>query len=261
MKEACMDSDLSGRVAIITGASRGIGRAIALRYAQAGAKVVVASRKLEGVEAVAAEIRGGGGEALAVAAHVGEEQAVEALVDRAVKTFGGVDIAVNNAATNPHFGAMLDATTSQWDKILEVNLRGAFLLIQRVAPHMKARGAGKIINMASVAGLRPSPAMGIYSVSKAGLIMLTQVMARELGSYNIQVNALAPGVIKTRLSSALWQTPEIADRVVDSTPLGRLGEPQDIVGAALFLASSQSDYITGVTLLVDGGLALAGGIA
>ncbi len=256
-----MEFDLSGRVAIVTGASRGIGREIALAYAQAGARVVLASRRQEGLEAVAAEIRERGGEALPVAAHVGEVQAVEALVARAVEAFGGVDILVNNAATNPHFGPMMDATVAQWDKIMEVNLRSAFLLIQQVVPHMRRRGRGKIINMASIAGLRPSPAMGIYSVSKAGLIMLTQVMAKELGPENIQVNALAPGVIKTRFSSALWESAEVSERIVQATALGRLGEPGDVVGAAMFLASSDSDYITGVTLLVDGGMALAGGIA
>lgn len=256
-----MDFDLTGRVAIVTGASRGIGREIALAYAQAGARVVLASRKQEGLEAVAAEIRQRGGEALPASAHVGETQAVAALVERTVQAFGGVDILVNNAATNPHFGPMTEATVEQWDKIMEVNLRGAFLLIQHVVPHLRRRGRGKIVNMASIAGLRPSPAMGIYSISKAGLIMLTQVMAKELGPDNIQVNALAPGVIKTRFSSALWESSELADRIVQATPLGRLGEPGDVVGAALFLASSQSDYITGVTLLVDGGMGLAGGIA
>ncbi len=256
-----MDFDLSGRVAIVTGASRGIGREIALAYAQAGARVVVASRRQDGLEAVAAEIRQRGGEALPVAAHVGEPEAVAGLVERTVAAFGGVDILVNNAATNPHFGPMMEATVAQWDKIMEVNLRSAFLLTQRVVPHMRRRGAGKIINMASIAGLRPSPAMGIYSISKAGLIMLTQVMAKELGPDNIQVNALAPGVIKTRFSSALWESPEISERIVQATALGRLGEPGDVVGAALFLASSHSDYITGVTLLVDGGMGLAGGIA
>ncbi|MEW6568975.1 MAG: SDR family oxidoreductase [Chloroflexota bacterium] len=253
-----MDFDLSGRVAIITGASRGIGREIALAYAQAGARVVLASRKQEELEAVAAEIRGLGGAALPVATHVGEPEAVAALVARAVEAYSGVDIAVNNAGTNPQFGSMLETTIGQWDKILDVNLRGAFSLIQQVVPHMRRRGGGKIINMASITGLRPSPAMGIYSISKAGLIMLTQVMAKELGPDSIQVNALAPGVIKTRFSSALWETPEIAGRIVQSTALGRLG---DIVGAALFLASSHSDYITGVTLLIDGGMGLAGSIA
>jgi NAD(P)-dependent dehydrogenase (short-subunit alcohol dehydrogenase family) len=252
--------DLTGRVAIVTGGSRGIGRAIALAFADAGARVVVASRKQEGVDAVAAEIEERGGQALAVAAHVGQEAALAALVERAVAAFGGVDILVNNAATNPHFGPLMTATAAQWDKIMEVNLRSAFLLSQQVVPLMQARGGGKIINTASVAGVRPSPAMGIYSVSKAGLIMLTQVLAQELGPFNIQVNAIAPGVIKTRFSSAIWQTPTLAQAVQEGTPLGRLGEVEDVIGAALYLASPLSDYVTGTVLLIDGGMHVAGGI-
>jgi NAD(P)-dependent dehydrogenase (short-subunit alcohol dehydrogenase family) len=256
-----MQFDLTGRVAIVTGASRGIGKGIALAFAKAGANVVLASRRQEGVDAVAAEIREQGGVALPVATHMGREEAVAALVEKAVQTFGGVDIAVNNAGTNPHFGPLMTATAGQWDKTLEVNLKGAFYLVQRVVPSMEGRGGGKIINVASVAGIRPFPAMGVYGVSKAGLIMLTQVLAKELGPSNIQVNALAPGVIKTRFSSALWETPEIADRVVNATPLGRIGEADDVVGAALFLASSLSNYVTGTILLVDGGMSLSGGIA
>jgi NAD(P)-dependent dehydrogenase (short-subunit alcohol dehydrogenase family) len=255
-----MSVDLSGRVAIITGASRGIGRAIALAFAKAGGRVALASRKQEGLEEVAREIEASGGNALAVATHVGQEEAVEALVERTVEAFGGIDILVNNAGTNPHFGPVLTATTAQWDKILEVNLRSAFLLIQRALPHLEARGGGKIINMASVAGLHPSLGMGIYGISKAGLIMLTRVLARELGPQHIQVNAIAPGVIKTRLSSALWESPDLAEALTRSTPLGRLGEVDDVVGAALYLASSLSDYVTGEVLVVDGGMSLVGGI-
>lgn len=250
--------DLKDKVAIITGGSRGLGREIALAYAQAGAKVVVASRKQEGVDAVAAEIKEQGGTALAIAAHVGSEDVVAALIERTVEAFGGVDIAVSNAGTNPHFGPLLTATASQWDKIMEVNLRGAFFLSQQVAPIMQERGGGKIINMASVAGVKPQAAMGIYSVSKAGLIMLTQVLAQELGPSNIQVNAIAPGVIKTRFSRVLWQTPAFAEAIEGRTPLGRLGEVNDVVGAALYLASPLSDYVTGSVLMIDGGMHIGG---
>lgn len=252
--------DLTDKVAVVTGGSRGIGRAIALAYAQAGAQLVLASRKLEGVEAVAAEIRARGGRALAVAAHMGQEDDVAGLVARAVEAFGGVDIAVSNAATNPHFGPILSASSSQWDKIHAVNLKGAFLLAQQVAPHMKARGGGSLLLMASLAGLRPSPRMGVYSVFKAGLIMLTQVLARELAPDRIRVNALAPGVIRTRFSSALWESPEVAESIAAATPLGRLGEVDDVVGAALYLVSPLSDYVTGEVLVIDGGLNLSGGI-
>jgi NAD(P)-dependent dehydrogenase (short-subunit alcohol dehydrogenase family) len=253
MKEFSLD----GKVALITGASRGIGRAIALRFAEAGAKVVVGSRKLEGVQAVADEIQAAGGEALAVQAHVGRMEAVQALVNRAVETYGRLDVAVNNAATNPHFGPLLTADEGQWDKILDTNATGVFRVCQAVVPRMEAQGGGKIINMASVAGLRPSLGMGIYGVSKAAIIMLTQVLAMELGQANIQVNAIAPGIIKTRFSQVLWQTPQIADPVLARLPLGRFGEPEDVAGLALYLASPASDYVTGGVFLVDGGMNVA----
>jgi len=251
---------LEGKVAMITGASRGIGRAIGLRLAQAGAKVVVSSRKLENVQAVADEITAAGGEALAVQAHVGRTDDVAALVARTVETFGRVDVVVNNAATNPHFGPLLSADEGQWDKILDTNAKGVFRVCKAVVPHMRAQGGGKIINLASVAGLRPSPGMGVYSISKAALIMLTQVRALELGHSNIQVNAIAPGVIKTRFSRVLWQTPQIAEPVLDSLPLGRFGEPEDVAGLALYLASPASDYVTGAVFVVDGGMNVAAGI-
>jgi NAD(P)-dependent dehydrogenase (short-subunit alcohol dehydrogenase family) len=222
--------------------------------------VVVASRKQEGVDAVAAEIESRGGTVLAIATHMGNEEAVAALVEQTVEAFGGVDIAINNAATNPHFGPILTATTALWDKILEVNLRGAFFLCQQVAPIMEARGGGVIINVVSTAGIRPSPGLGIYSVSKAGLIMMTKVLAVELGSLKIRVNAIAPGVIKTRFSRALWESDVIAQAVRDATPLGRLGEPGDVVGAALFLASPLSDYVNGDVLIIDGGMRVSGGM-
>jgi NAD(P)-dependent dehydrogenase (short-subunit alcohol dehydrogenase family) len=255
-----MHFDLTDQVAIITGGSRGIGRAIALEFAEAGVKVVVASRKQEGIDAVAAEIEAQGGTALAVAAHVGKEEAISALVEKTVEVFGKVDILINNAATNPHFGPILTATAALWDKILEVNLRGAFFLCQQVAPLMKQQGGGVIINMASTAGIQPSPGLGIYSVSKAGLIILTKVLANELGPSNIRVNAIAPGVIKTQFSRALWESETIAQAVHDRTPLGRLGNPEDIVGAALYLASPLSDFVNGEVLIIDGGMNVAGGM-
>ena len=248
---------LEGKVAIVTGASRGIGRAIALRLAQAGGRVVVSSRKLENVQPVADEIVAAGGQALAVQAHVGSPDDVAALVARAVETFGRVDVAVNNAATNPHFGPLLTADEAQWDKILDTNAKGAFRVCKAVVPHMEAQGSGKIINLTSVAGLRPSPGMGMYGISKAAIIMLTQVLAVELGRANIQVNAIAPGVIKTRFSQVLWQTPQIAEPILRNMPLGRFGEPEDVAGLALYLASPASDYVTGAVFVVDGGMNVA----
>ncbi len=256
-----MNYELTDRVVIITGGSRGIGRAMALAFAEAGARVVVASRKQEGVDAVAAEIESRGGTALAIATHMGDEVAVAALVEQTVEAYGGVDIAINNAATNPHFGPMLTATTALWDKIMEVNLRGAFFLCQQVAPIMEERGGGVIINVASTAEIRHLPGLGIYAISKAGLTMMTKVLAVELGPSNIRVNAIAPGIIKTRFSRALWETDAIAQAVSDANPLGRLGEPGDVVGAALFLASPLSDYVNGDVLVIDGGMTLSGGMA
>ncbi len=248
---------LEGKVALVTGASRGIGQAIAMSFARAGAQVIVSSRKLENLLPVAAEIQETGGVALAVQAHVGRPDEVAALISQAVESLGRVDIAVNNAATNPHFGPLLTADEGQWDKILDTNAKGVFRLCKAVAPLMEAQGGGKIINVASVAGLHPAPAMGIYGISKAAVIMLTRVLALELGHANIQVNAIAPGVIKTRFSQMLWQTPEIAEPTLKKLPLGRFGEPEDVAGLALYLASPASDYVTGGVFVVDGGMGVA----
>ena len=245
---------LECKVALITGASRGIGKAIALRFAGAGARIVVSSRKLDSVQAVAAEIEAAGGQALAVQAHVGQPDDVAALVGRALDAYGRIDITVNNAATNPHFGPLLTADEGQWDKIMDTNAKGVFRICKAVAPHMEAQGGGKIINLVSTAGLRPPPGMGLYGISKAAVIALTQQLAMELGRANIQVNAIAPGVIKTRFSQLLWQTPDMAGSILTRTPLGRFGEPEDVAGLALFLASSASDFVSGAIFVIDGGL-------
>ena len=248
---------LQNKVALVTGASRGIGRAIALRLARAGAQVAVCSRKLESVQSVAAEIESAGGKSLAVQAHVGRAEDVMALVAQVLKACGRVDVVVNNAATNPHFGPLLTADDGQWMKILDTNVMGAVRVCRAVAPHMEKQGGGKILILTSIAGLRPSAGMGVYGVSKAALIMLTQTLARELGRANIQVNAIAPGVIKTHFSEVLWQTPQIAEPILSRMPLGKFGEPEDVAGLALFLASPASDYVTGGVFVVDGGLNVA----
>ena len=250
--------DLTGKVALITGASRGIGEAIAGAYAAAGARVVLASRKQEAVDAAAERIRAAGGDASAVAAHTGEPAAVAALVARAVEHFGGLDILVNNAATNPHFGPFLTAEDSHWDKILDVNVKGYFRVAQACVPAMRARGGGKIINVASVAGLEPQPMMGVYCVSKAAVLMMTQVLAAELAADNIQVNAIAPGFVKTQFSRVLWDTPAIHDRLVGAVPQRRMAEPEEISGVAVYLASAASSFTTGATIVVDGGQLAAG---
>jgi NAD(P)-dependent dehydrogenase (short-subunit alcohol dehydrogenase family) len=245
---------LDGKVALITGASRGIGRAIALRFAQAGGRVVVSSRKLDNVQSVADEIQAAGGEALAVQTHIGKSDDVAALVSKTIEVYGRVDIAVNNAATNPHFGPLLSADEGVWAKTLDTNATGVFRVCKAVAPIMEKQGGGKIINVASIAGLRPAQGMGVYCVSKAAILMLTQVLALELGRANIQVNAIAPGVVKTYFSQVLWQTPQISEPILNRTPLGRFGEPEDVAGLALYLASPASDFVTGGVFVVDGGL-------
>jgi NAD(P)-dependent dehydrogenase (short-subunit alcohol dehydrogenase family) len=251
---------LAGKVAVITGASRGIGAALAHAYAAAGAQVVLTSRKQAGLDEIAEEIRAAGGVARPVAAHTGDPAAVASLVAAAVEHFGGIDILVNNAATNPHFGPLLEADESQWDKILDVNLKGYVRMVAACVPHMRARGGGKIINIASVAGLRPQPHMGIYCVSKAGVLMLTQVLAAELAADGIQVNALAPGYIKTRFSQAIWDNPDLNAAIIRQVPAGRLATPEELTGIALYLASPASSFTTGAVFVVDGGQLIGHGL-
>lgn len=245
--------DLSEKVALITGASRGIGEAIAGAYAQAGAKVILASRKQAELDNVARRIRESGGDVLAIAAHTGNAAAIAAVVERAISTYGGIDIVVNNAATNPHFGPILTVEESHWDKILDVNVKGYFRVVKACVESMKARGGGKVINMASVAGLQPQPMMGLYSVSKAAVIMLTKVLAVELAPFNIQVNAITPGFIKTKFSAALWQNPQINGAILKIIPQKRMAEPEEITGLAVYLASSASSFVTGSIFSIDGG--------
>jgi NAD(P)-dependent dehydrogenase (short-subunit alcohol dehydrogenase family) len=248
--------DLSGKVAIVTGASRGIGQSIAEHLAQAGARVVLASRKQDSLDGVAANIQAKGGEAMAVAAHTGEKATLKALVDKTIDTWGKVDILVNNAATNPHFGPVLDAEDSMWQKTLEVNLMGNVWLCQQVVPQMRENGGGSIINVASIAGIRPGMLQGIYSMTKAAVISLTQTLAMELGADGIRVNAIAPGLVQTRFARALWENDSLMNQVIPRTPLGRIGQPEEIAAIALWLASDLSSFATGETFVVDGGLTL-----
>ncbi len=253
------NQELQGKVAVITGASRGIGRAIAEALAEAGAAVVVSSRKQAALDEVAEAIRAAGGQALAVAAHTGDTEAVERLMAQAAEAFGGVDILVNNAATNPHFGPLLTAEESHWHKILDVNLVGYFRTVKAAVPYMRRRGGGKVINIASIAGLTPLQGMGVYSAAKAGVIMLTKALAMELAGENIQVNAVAPGLVKTRFSRALWETDEIRERVLGLIPQGRMAEPAEIAALVRMLASPATDFMTGAVLLIDGGQILSAG--
>lgn len=251
--------DLTEKVALITGASRGIGKEIARTLAAAGARVVVSSRKQDALDQVAEELRGGGAEVLPVAAHAGDPEAIKSLVSQAMTAFGGIDILVNNAATNPHFGPILSAEESHWDKILDVNLKGYFWMSKACVASMRERGGGKIINISSINGLQAQPGTGIYGVSKAAVIMLSQVLALELAQDNIQVNIIAPGLIKTHFSRVLWDTPQLYQTLLQNIPLGRIGTPQDLSGIALYLASPASDFTTGSVFIVDGGQ-LAGSV-
>jgi len=250
--------DLTGKVALVTGASRGIGEAIARCYAAAGASVVLASRTQEALDAVAASIREDGLEsgqvALPAACHTGDAEQVAALVERVRGELGGIDVLVNNAGTNPHFGPLLTAEESHWSKTLDVNLLGYFRLAKACVPVMRERGAGKILNVASIIGHTPHPGLGVYAVSKAAVLMLTRVLALELAGDGIQVNALAPGIIETRFSEALWKDPARSAGFLGDIPAGRFGTTRDLLGLALYLASPASDYTTGAVFTVDGGL-------
>ena len=250
-------NSLAGKVAIVTGASRGIGQAIAQAYTAAGARVVISGRREETLAGIAAAIRAAGGEVTPIVAHNGDKAALQALAEQTVATYGRIDILVHNAATNPHFGPLLEAEDSMWHKTLAVNLLGVFWLTQSVVPAMKANGGGKVIMISSINGLRPGRWQGIYSVTKAALISLTQTLALELGPENIQVNAIAPGLIQTAFARALWQNEELRTAVEDRTPVGRIGQPQDLTGIALYLASDAADFTTGQTFVVDGGVTIA----
>ena len=246
-------SVLKDKVAIVTGASRGIGRAIAEVFVREGAKVVICGRKQETLDAVAREI---GPSVKAVACHIGKMDQIRNLVDSAVRQFGRIDIFVNNAATNIAQGPCLEVDEGQFDKMVEVNLKSAFLLVKLVAPGMCERGSGSIINVASVAGLRPQPDGLLYSMTKAALIMMTQCYARELGPKGVRVNAIAPGLIQTVLSEYYWKDETRKAEIIGRQPLRHLGQPSEVAEVALLLASDRGSFMTGQTLVVDGGALL-----
>jgi NAD(P)-dependent dehydrogenase (short-subunit alcohol dehydrogenase family) len=248
---------LKGKVALITGGSRGIGRAIALAYAEAGADLVLSSRNRRPpeLEKVAEEIQAMGKKALPVPAHVGKKEDLQSLVQKTLEAFGRIDILVNNAGANPVLSALIDLEEDSFEKVLEVNLKGAFLLSKAVAREMiKQGGGGRIINMSSVSGLRArADGTGAYCISKAAMNMMTQVMARELAPYNILVNAIAPGSIKTDFSRVNWTDPDRKAQRIREIEIKRFGEPEEVVGLALFLASAASSFVTGEIIRVDGG--------
>jgi len=243
---------LKGKVALVTGGSRGIGKAIAVGLAKSGADVALASRKLPDLEEVAKEIKATGRKSLAVAAHVGRLEEVNNLVSKVNDEFGKIDILVNNAGTNPTMDPLIDIEERAWDSIMNLNLKGLFFLSQAVARIMRDQGGGKIINIASTAGITPD-ILPVYSISKAGVIMATKVMAQQWAQYNIRVNAIAPGLIKTRFSEALWGNQDILQGAMLGTPMRRIGEPEEMIGAVIYLASDASSYVTGQVLAIDGG--------
>jgi dehydrogenase/reductase SDR family member 4 len=247
---------LDGKTALITGASKGIGQAIAEVYAAAGANVVVSSRKQEAVDAVAKAIKDKGHKAVGIACNVGDANDVDQLIKKTIDAFGSIDILVNNAAANPVFGPVVQSDGNAFDKIMNINLKAPFELAKRVYPYMKEKKAGSVINISSVGGLRPEHGLGLYSVSKAALISLTKVMAKEWGDDNIRVNVICPGLIKTKFSEALWSNDKIMGMMMKMLPIKRVGTPEEIAALALYLASDSSAYSTGAVFTADGGFTI-----
>lgn len=245
--------DLTGRVALVTGASRGIGAAAARLLASHGAHVIVSSRREDAVASVAEEIRAAGGHASALACHVGEIDSIEAAFASIQAQHGRLDILVNNAATNPHFGHITETPVSMIEKTVEVNVRGYFVMSQQAALLMKQHGGGAIVNTSSINGVRPGPGQGIYSVTKAAVISMTQAFAKECAPWKVRVNAVLPGLTDTKFASALIGNERILNMILPLIPLNRVARPEEIAPAILFLASDASSYVTGACLPVDGG--------
>ena len=252
--------DLSGKVAVVTGSSRGIGRAIVERMAEQGAKVVVSSRNIEPCQEVAAEINAkyGGGRALALSANISSKEQLQRLVEVTTREFGKIDVLVCNAASNPHYGPMRTITDEQLRKILDNNIVSNHWLITQIAPQMIGRKDGAIIIISSIGGLRGSPVIGTYCISKAADMQLARNLAVEFGPHNVRVNCIAPGLIRTDFARALWENPDMLKRRNEQTPLGRIGEPDEIAGTAILLASKAGSFITGQTVVVDGGITITG---
>lgn len=250
--------DLSGKTALITGSSRGIGRAIAEAMARLGAKVVISSRKAEACETVAEAVRQAGGAATAIACNVGDKSQLEALVAQARAAFGGIDILVNNVGANPTLGPLIELSDEAFDRVFANNVKSALQLSRLVLPGMAARRDGAVIFISSIAALRASAGINAYGAAKAALMQLARGLAAEWGAHNIRINCIAPGLIKTDFARALWEDEALARRRIAETPLGRLGEPADIAGAAVLLASPAGSFITGQTIVIDGGVTIAG---
>ncbi len=251
---------LQGQVALVTGASRGIGRAIALLLARHGAQVVVSSRRQEGIDAVRDEILAAGGKAIALACHAGDVEQMQNLIRQVDERCGRLDILVNNAATNPHYGHVKDTPLPAIDKTIEVNLRGYMVMSQLAVALMQRQGGGAIVNIASINGLHPGAGQGIYSITKAAVINMTQSFAKECAAFGIRCNAVLPGLTRTKFASALTENEQIMQAVVPRIPLGRAAEPEEIAPAVLYLVSPAASYVTGTSLTVDGGFVSCGGL-
>ncbi len=252
--------DLSGRTAIVTGSSRGIGRAIAETLARAGAKVVVSSRKAEACATVVAAIETTGGRAITVPCNVGHKDQLAALVAETRRQFGAIDILICNAAVNPYYGPLAEIPDEAYDRTMNSNVRSNLWLCQMALPDMAARRDGAIVIISSIAGLKGSATLGVYGISKAADFQLARNLAVEWGKYNIRVNCIAPGLVKTDFAKALWKDPEQLEARLRATPLGRIGEPEDIAGIALLLASPAASFITGQVIVADGGVTISSAV-
>ncbi len=250
---------LQDKVAVVTGASKGIGKAIAEAMAAAGAKVVISSRKAGPCEALADAINEGGGAAMALACNISEKAQLRALVDGTLNRWGRIDALVCNAAVNPYFGPLAEITDEAYDKTLDTNVKSNLWLCNMVIPQMAERGGGAVILVASIAGLKGHGKLGVYALSKAADIQLARNLAVEWGRSNVRVNCIAPGLVRTDMARALWEDPDNLARALEAYPLGRIGEPEDIAGAAVFLASRAGDFVTGQTLVIDGGTTISSG--
>ena len=245
---------LANKTSIVSGGSKGIGKAIAMKLAQADANVVICSRKKENLDSAVNEAESNGLTLIPIECNTSNNESIQSVVDHTLEKFNGVDILVNNAAANPYYGPILNSEDSHWDKIFDVNVKGYFNFAKACSKTMIANNSGKIINVASIAAKSPLEGLGVYNISKAAVVMLTKVLAKELGEYNINVNTLAPGLIKTDFSKALWENDDTHNKIVKSIPQGKMGSPDDISGMALYLASEASDFVTGSIFTVDGGI-------
>tara|TARA_B100000965_G_scaffold94884_1_gene77487 strand:+ start:295 stop:1047 length:753 start_codon:yes stop_codon:yes gene_type:complete len=246
--------NLAKKTAIVSGGSKGIGKAIAMKLAQAGANVVICSRKKENLDSAVNEAELNGLTLIPIECNTSNNESIQSVVDHTIEKFEKIDILVNNAAANPYYGPILNSEDSHWDKIFDVNVKGYFNFAKACSETMIANNSGKIINVASIAAKTPLEGLGVYNISKAAVVMLTKVLAKELGEYNIQVNTLSPGLIKTDFSKALWENEDTYNKIVKSIPQGKMGSPDDISGMALYLASEASDFVTGAIFTVDGGI-------